>query len=223
MIVMVDSRRIDRAVNIGIAEYRQVSFQTPFERVGIKSAVVDDLDSVYELLLKEPGVNIEPDPPAVSRLPVRMVPEDKRLLPIGGLDRQKKLLVYGSLPFGLGLAFGVKCINRVEKQRVIMTRRHTARDLGGLDQQNIAITRLASCNLIRTFVVRWNVILVRLVLDVIGDSYGIQAVSPRLVHPDCRPDSAVGENRMHVEITLERLVAGDIRDADLVSLPGGKR
>ncbi len=111
----------------------------------------------------------------------------------------------------------IEWIDIVEEERVEVPGRSVARDLRAPDQQNPAFLRAGKGDLIGPIVVRGNIRLVRLVLDMVRDRDDVQALPPRLVHADGGPDQAIGEHRVHVQITFQGLISQDVRELNFPS------
>jgi hypothetical protein len=165
-------------------------------------AGIHHLDAVKEVRVQDLGVLRIPPCHPVGLLagPARVVPEDERALPAGRAQ-------------GLAPVLRVEGGRRLQEDGVEVPGRHLPRDLGPLYDQEVQLLPVRGRDLVRALVVRGEVVLVGLVLDVVGDGDRVEALPPRLLGAHVGPDVAVREDGVGVEVALQGPEARDVGHA----------
>ena len=162
-----------RGVHIGSTYHCQSFFQTPFVSIRIVAVTICHFDTMQPFALVEFCVHLKPA--LCFGFPTRMVPDNKCVLLVGRLDSVKKL-------------FCVKRLDVFQKESIEMARRRAACNLRGLDKQNIFFLRRSTGDFEHTIVIRWNILFIRLIFDVVGYGDYVEPFSCSFVDSNGGPD-----------------------------------
>ena len=133
------------------------------------------------------------------RSPVRVVPEYECTLFFGFPEYLHNILL-------------VQLIYIFHKDGIEVTGRHVSGNLRSWNDQQLG----AFCSLQGQFItpvpiwVRY-ILLMWLVLNMIGNGNHIQSIPESLLDPDTGPHIPVGKHRMHMQVTFQGQIAGNIR------------
>ena len=175
---------------------------------------VDELHALKQLLVV--GLGDRREPPAPVDAVSRVVPEDEPALRFGEAERLDQIGrpdVFGSdrnsalkcaappaapaAPPGIGLG-----------------------DLHARDQDDPELVGDGFRQPVRAQQIDVDVLRVRLILGMLGQRDDVEAVPPRLLHVHGRPDVAVREHRVKVEVPLQGAEAGQVGHGQRVTSAG---
>ena len=148
------------------------------------------------------------EPPPARDTEARVVPEHERALGLGKPERFEQIGRANRVRIGkkecveVGGAVGQ---HGRRFPRVGLGDLHT----GNQDDPELVGNRF--CQPVRAQQIDVDVLRVRLVLGVLGERDDVEAVAPRLLHVHRRPDIAVGEHGVQVEVPLQGVQAGQVR------------
>ena len=136
------------------------------------------------------------------RGPTRVIPEGEATLAFG-LPEDIDGIV---LQQGIGV---------FDEDGVVVARRHASGDLRTPDDDQRVVANFLKCDLVGAVAIRvWDVILVWLILQMLGQRDGVEAVALGLLHANVGPNRAVREDGVDVQVALERQESGYVGELD---------
>ncbi len=109
---------------------------------------------------------------------------------------------------------GFQEIGIVDEECAQMTERFAACDLSTGNDGYLPIGRRFFRNFVGIVQIAFQIMLIQMLLDMIGDRHNIQTLFPGFIDAGAGPNHSVGENRMDMEITFPCLVIFEIRNVD---------
>ena len=134
-----------------------------------------------------------------------MIPEDERALLLGLAQRIEHVVL-------------LQGVHVLQEEGVEMAWRHGAGDFGPFYQDDVAAVGLFLSVLAgQVEVTLLHAFAGGLPLYMVGQGDGIQALFPRLAHPQRRPHDTVGEDGVDMQVALQQVVTGHLREADFLA------
>jgi hypothetical protein len=102
-----------------------------------------------------------------------------------------------------------------DEDGVVVPRRHASGDLRTPDDDQRVVANFLKCNLVGAVAIGvWDVILVWLILQMLGRGNGVKSVALGLLHANVRPNRAIREDGVDMQVALERQESGYIGELD---------
>ena len=107
----------------------------------------------------------------------------------------------------------------LQKDGIEMARRHAFCDFRAFDDQDVQAITVGFGDLEGAIVVGGEIFLVRLILNMVRDSDGIQPLPPGLLRSNIRPNRPVREHRVDVKVALEGFVSWNVGNPNRFPVP----